>query len=91
MSHHHFRHFKASSSPPSKVDLIVAPLCGGGIPLLSGLIMTPIGIYQLAQGVPYKESFGWSFTVIGLLMVIIGAALLVALWPRGETPASEDE
>jgi len=32
----------------------------------------PSAIYQLAQGDPNMEGFGWSFTVIGGLMAMLG-------------------
>lgn len=88
MGHHHHHHHHG---PPTRVDRIVGLLCGAGLPLLSGLIMAPVGIHQLVKGDPNMESFGWSFTVIGLLLVIIGAVMTGVLWPERKAPATDDE
>jgi hypothetical protein len=63
---------------------------GGGIPPLFGVVFTPIGIYQLARGDPNTESLGWIFTLIGVLMAIVGAVALIALLPERKKPASGD-
>ena len=83
-------HFRTSKQPPTKIDRIVGPLCGGGIPLLCGIVMVPIGIRQLARGDPHMQSFGWSFTLIGALLAIIGAVVVVMLWPERKPPADDD-
>ena len=33
---------------------------------------------------------GWIFTVMGVIMAIVGVVAAVVLWPKRETPASQD-
>jgi hypothetical protein len=83
--HHHHSHGSAS-----QVDRIVGPLCGGGIPFVLGVIFAPIGIHQLAQGDPNRESFGWIFTLLGVFLALFGAVAIGVLWPERKRPASSD-
>jgi len=79
MGHHHFHHSRSSNQPPTTVDKVVVVLCCGVLPLLFGVVFAPIGIYNLAEGDPNMASFGWIFTVIGVLMTIAGIVALVVV------------
>ena len=83
-------HARYSTGPVTRVTRIVMLLCCSGLPLLFGVVFAPIGIYHLAQGVPYMAPMGWIFTVMGVIMAIVGVVAAVVLWPKRETPASQD-
>lgn len=79
--------FRTTSGTGTTLNDLLGALLGGGIPLVFGIIFVPLGIHYIAQNNADTESLGWIFAILGVIMVIIGIVLAVALWPeRAATP-----
>jgi len=77
------------SEPETRGNALIGSLVGGGVPLLFGVVLVPLGVHFVAQG-PDTESLGTIFVILGALMAITGIVLVFVLWPERRPPSIDD-